>query len=49
MNHKAATVEEDLPVRVIQEFAKDMASPLSHLISESLAAGIYPNLWKLKM
>ena len=48
MNHKAATVEGDLPVRVIQEFAKDMASPLSHLISESLAAGIYPSLWKVE-
>ena len=47
MNDKAATVEGDLPVRVIKEFAEDLASPLSHLISESLAAGNYPNLWHI--
>ena len=47
LNDKAATVEGDLPVRVIKEFAEDLASPLSHLISESLAAGNYPNLWHI--
>ena len=48
MNHKAATVEGDLPVKIIKEFEDELAQPLSHLINNCLAAGIYPNLWKIE-
>ena len=49
MNHKAATVEGDLPIRLIKEFKEELSLPLSHLINNCMAAGVYPNLWNLKM
>ena len=48
MNHKAATIEGDLPVKLIKEFSDELSLPLSHLISTSLSEGIYPNLWKIE-
>ena len=48
MNHKAATLERDLPIRLIKEFSEELSSPLSHLISSCLATGVYPDLWKVE-
>ena len=48
MNHKAATVEGDLPIRLIKQFKEDVSLPLSHLINSCMATGIYPNLWKIE-
>ena len=48
MNHKAATVEGDLPIRLIKEFKEELSLPLSHLINSCMATGIYPNLWKIE-
>ena len=48
MNHKAATLEGDLPIKILKEFSEELSSPLSHLISCCLAAGVYPDLWKVE-
>ena len=48
MNHKAAIIEGDLPVKLIKEFSDELSLPLSHLISSCLSEGIYPNLWKIE-
>ena len=49
MNHKAAAVEGDLPIRLIKEFKEELSLPLSHLINSCMAAGVYPNLWKVEI
>ena len=48
MNHKAATLDGDLPIRIIKEFADELSLPLSHLVSSCLAVGLYPNMWKVE-
>ena len=48
MNHKAATVDGDIPAKLIKEFSDELSFPLSHLIGSCLAEGIYPNLWKIE-
>ena len=48
INKKAATIEGDLPARIIHEFSEELSVPLSHLISSCLGGGVYPNLWKIE-
>ena len=48
MNRKAATVEGDLPAKIIKEFQDEISIPLSHLISTCFSTGIYPDLWKVE-
>ena len=48
MNHKAATLDGDLPIKLIKEFKEELSLPLSHLINSCMSTGIYPNLWKVE-
>ena len=48
MNKKAATIESDLPMIFIVEFAEELSFPLANVMNESLQQGVYPNLWKLE-
>ena len=48
MNKKAATLEGDLPMKLIAEFAEELAYPLANIINEGFLQGVYPNLWKLE-
>ena len=48
MNKKAATQEGDLLMRVIVEFAEELAIPLANVINESLIQGVYPKIWKIE-
>ena len=48
MNKKAATVENDIPIKLLDEFSVELAFPLSHIISFCIREGIYPNIWKLE-
>ena len=48
MNKKAATLEGDLPIKIIAEFSEELAHPLSNIINEGLIQGVYPNLWKFE-
>ena len=44
MNHKAATLDGDLPIRIIKEFSVELSLPLAHLVSSCMSVGQYPNL-----
>ena len=48
MNPKAATLDGDLPIRIIKEFSDELSIPLSHLVGSCLGAGLYPDLWKVE-
>ena len=48
MNRKAATVEGDIPMKLIAEFSVELAFPLSHIINFCLDSGVYPNMRKLE-
>ena len=48
MNHKAATVDGDIPVKIIKEFSEELSLPLTHMVNSCLSGGIYPNLWKVE-
>ena len=48
MNHKAATLDGDLPIKIIKEFKEELSLPLSHLINSCMSTGTYPNLWKVE-
>ena len=48
MNKKAATLEGDIPIKIIAEFAEELAFPLANIINESLIQGVYPKLWKVE-
>ena len=48
MNKKAATVDGDIPMKLISEFSVEIAFPLSHIINSCIESGIYPQLWKLE-
>ena len=48
MNHKAATLDVDVPIRIIKEFSEELSLPISHLVSSCLSVGLYPNLWKVE-
>ena len=45
MNKKAATVRDDIPMKLIHTFAEELSYPLAHVISATLR-GIYPTIWK---
>ena len=36
----------DLPVRLIREFAYELANPLAHLFNACLSDGTFPGVWK---
>ena len=48
MNKSAATVENDIPIKLMDEFSVEIAFPLSHIISFCMKNGVYPNLWKIE-
>ena len=45
MNKKAATIKDDIPMKLINIFAEELSFPLTHIINATLR-GQYPNLWK---
>ena len=46
MNMKAATGNDDIPIKLISEFSVELATPLAHIYNCCLQAGIYPDLYK---
>ena len=48
MNRKAATIQNDLPMKLIVEFSVELAFPLSHIINSCLTSGVYPDIWKVE-
>ena len=48
MNRKAATIENDIPVKLFHEFSVELAFPLSHILNFCIKNGVYPDLWKVE-
>ena len=46
MNKKAATVEGDLPMKLLVEFANEISLPLTHIINSIFEKKTYPKMWK---
>ena len=48
MNKSAATVPNDIPIKLVAEFSVEIAFPLAHIINFCLQNGVYPNIWKME-
>ena len=48
MNKNAATVPNDLPIKLITEFSVEIAFPLAHILTFCLKNGVYPDIWKME-
>ena len=44
-----ATVKDDIPARIIKEFAPELSDPLADIITCMVSRGEFPNIWKLEM
>ena len=44
-----ATVKNDIPSKIIKEFAPEWSSPLADIIECMVRRVEYPNIWKLEM
>ena len=44
-----ATVKDDIPAKVIKEFAPELADPLADIINCMVKRGEFPDIWKLEM
>ena len=42
-----ASPNDDIPNRIIKEFAFELSKPLSHVYTLSLHTGVFPDRWKL--
>ena len=42
-----ATTPNELPPRLVKEFAFELSQPLTHIFNSSLSSGIFPSAWKL--
>ena len=49
MNKNAATLPNDLPMKLIYHFADDLALPLCHIVNSCLQSGTYPSIWKAEV
>ena len=48
LNQKAATKENDIPMKLISEFSVELAFPLAQIINCCLKEGTYPDIWKVE-
>ena len=48
MNKKSSTLEGDLLIKLLAEFAEELSFPLANIINECFLQGVYPDLWKLE-
>ena len=46
MNKKAATIKNDIPIKLIKEFSVELSTPLAHIFNSCLENGLYPNIYK---
>ena len=46
MNRKAATVHNDIPIKLLVQFAEEIFQPLCNIINTMFEQGNYPELWK---
>ena len=48
LNKKAATKENDIPMKLISEFSVELAFPLAFIVNTCLKEGTYPDIWKVE-
>ena len=46
---KTSTVKDDIPAKLIKEYAAELSSPLSNIINCMFERGEYPDIWKIEM
>ena len=46
---KTSTVKDDIPAKLIKEYAAELSGPLSNIINCMFERGEYPDIWKLEM
>ena len=46
MNRKSASVNGDLPMKLVTEFAMELSLPLTHIFNSIFETKIYPEIWK---
>ena len=49
MNKNAATLPNDIPMKLINYFSDDLALPLCHIVNSCLKSGKYPAIWKCEI
>ena len=47
LNPSKALSQNDLPVRLVREFAVEIAGPLTKIFNKCLRTGIFPTAWKM--
>ncbi|XP_071953430.1 uncharacterized protein [Antedon mediterranea] len=47
LKSKKSSHPDDLPIKLIKEFAFEIATPLAHIFNCCLNEGVFPELWKL--
>ena len=48
MNPRKATVNDDIPMKIIKEFSVELAEPLAHILNCGIGRGQYPEIWKFE-
>ena len=46
LNQRKSSITGDLPVRILREFACELASPLANVLNASFQQGVVPHIWK---
>ena len=49
MKTHTSTVKDDIPAKLLKEFAPELSDPLAHIMNSMLTRGEYPICWKLEM
>ena len=49
MKSKTSTVLDDIPWKLVKEFAVYLADPLENIFNRSVQHGEYANIWKLEI
>ena len=44
-----STVKNDIPAKLIKEFAPELSGPLANILNCMVTRGEFPNIWKLEM
>ena len=48
MKRTKSVLPTDIPYKLRQEFAVELATPLTNIFNACMESGIYPDIWKFK-
>ena len=49
MKTNTSTVKDNIPAKILKEFAPELSEPMAHILNSMVESGIYPNCWKLEI